>query len=241
MPLDEFQRLVRKYRRRFDCLGLADFGEPLIHPQFVQIVRECHDCGVRYNITTNAQYMPDEVLRALHKYPPQDINVSLYATEQAAYESIFPGGDVSKTLHNVFMLLRYKAPQTTVTLRSLDIPSLRGQGHNIMALFPHCQYDFDNWLDSWAGRIDISAFDTDCQRHVARSAHCRQPWWHCWINSSGGIMQCNVLDEPIGHIDDGLRNVWNGQAYREVRMNSLAGKRVGRCAGCNYRNAMTGW
>jgi len=241
MPLREFERILDTFPRRFDSLGLSDFGEPLIHPHFPEFARACWRRGVRYNITTNGQHTTDEIIRAIHIYPPQEINWSLYATTQEAYEFIFPGGDVEKTKANLRRLLRTMAPRTVMRLRTIPIPALRGQAENIMKEFPNCQYDFDNWLDSWAGRVDVSHFDPEWKKHTARSAHCLQPWWHCWINSAGGIMTCNVLDEPIGHVDDGLMNVWNGNAYREVRRNILAGKRVGRCEGCDYRNNMTGW
>lgn len=79
-------------------------------------------------------------------------------------------------------------------------------------------------------------------------ALCALPWVHLNCNPDGYVTLCcqsghHLFDDqgrPFNLQTHSLREIWSSQAFRDIRRDMLAGKKLLHCEGC-YRNEKHGW
>jgi MoaA/NifB/PqqE/SkfB family radical SAM enzyme len=79
-------------------------------------------------------------------------------------------------------------------------------------------------------------------------ALCALPWVHLNCNPDGSVTLCcqsgyHLFDDqglPLNIQTHSLQEIWSSQAYRDIRRDMLAGKKLPHCEGC-YRNESHGW
>jgi radical SAM protein with 4Fe4S-binding SPASM domain len=63
-------------------------GEPLLRPDFAQIYMALKRLGLLVSVFTNATAIQDEHIQLWKKYPPRDIEVTVYGVTQETYERV---------------------------------------------------------------------------------------------------------------------------------------------------------
>ena len=86
MSVENFEKLVKKIRPYTDYIYLHILGEPLLHPQFAEIVKTAADAGLQINITTNGSLLASKTSELL-SLPLRQINISLHAVEENIQKS----------------------------------------------------------------------------------------------------------------------------------------------------------
>jgi len=122
-------------------------GEPLLRKDFFDLYRALHRKGLILSLFTNATLVGDEHVRFFKKYPPQDIEVTVYGVTKETYERVTrrPGSFAAFT-RGLDRLLG-----SGVTLR-LKAMALRSNKHEIAAIGDFCRartkdyYRFDPQL-----------------------------------------------------------------------------------------------
>jgi len=94
--LREFPHLTR--------LTFGGYGEPLVHPRFVDMVQRASDLGVGITLTTNGLLLNEEVAQALLNTRVDTVVVSLDTVHIQAYEGVRVEGGVERVLENVHAL-----------------------------------------------------------------------------------------------------------------------------------------
>lgn len=97
------------------CLGalwcLVTGGEPLLRKDFFDIYLYLKKKGLLVSVFTNATLMTEEHVRFFKKYPPRDIEVTVYGTTQATYERISRNpGSFNLFLNGLELLRREHIP-----------------------------------------------------------------------------------------------------------------------------------
>ena len=80
MDLDSFRSILRKVKPYTDSIYLHVKGEPLLHPDFGEIIALCTDEGVKVKITTNGTLLVQYEDLLLNSPIIQRINISLQST-----------------------------------------------------------------------------------------------------------------------------------------------------------------
>lgn len=110
MPRATFQSLM-------DQLGafsappavhLGGYGEPMSHPDFVEIVRLAKDAGARIEVTTNGTLLDTDVAAALVDLDLDRLVVSIDSVSPASYEDIRHHASFEQVVENVVQLRRLK-------------------------------------------------------------------------------------------------------------------------------------
>ena len=86
MSAEDFEIVVKKIRPYTDYIYLHILGEPLLHPQFAQIIKIAFDAGLQINITTNGSLIAEKTDELL-SLPLRQINISLHDMEENIRES----------------------------------------------------------------------------------------------------------------------------------------------------------
>jgi len=64
---------------------------------------------------------------------------------------------------------------------------------------------------------------------------CILPWIHLYANPDGNVLPCCVGDYrlPLGNVQKNtIKEVWNSDKFKDMRLNMLAGKKCNECVSC---------
>lgn len=80
-------------------------GEPLMFPEFQKLYKELKSMGMILTINTNGTLLDEEWADFFGKYKPRRINITLYGSDDTAYEKLchYPGG-FSRTVRAIRLL-----------------------------------------------------------------------------------------------------------------------------------------
>lgn len=128
---EEFLLLAEKLRGHTDYLYLHVMGEPLLHPEFGEILRISDTLGFKTTITTNGTLLKERLLDLL-AVRPYKVNISLHSFEangkmdEEYFESCFSCGSAL-------------AQQGTITVLRLwnmdgDLPGINSRNDEILSL-----------------------------------------------------------------------------------------------------------
>jgi MoaA/NifB/PqqE/SkfB family radical SAM enzyme len=90
MPMERYRRLLAGLPQRAEAVTLAfgGFGEPLAHPQFLDMVRLARAQELRVALTTNGTLLEPAIARSLVELGVAQVAVSVDGPDQASYASI---------------------------------------------------------------------------------------------------------------------------------------------------------
>lgn len=102
---DEWIRLAREMEEAGVLFLLLTGGEPLLFQDFRRLYQELRQMGMILTINTNGTLLDEEWADFFGKYKPRRINITLYGSDDTAYEKLchYPGG-FSRTVRAIRLL-----------------------------------------------------------------------------------------------------------------------------------------
>lgn len=94
---------------------LLSGGEPLLRPDFPEIYTHIKTQGIFVSVFTNASLVTDEHIKLFKKYPPREIEVSVYGTTPEIHKNVTRKNTFESTMSGIDRLLSANLP---VTLKS---------------------------------------------------------------------------------------------------------------------------
>lgn len=189
----EFRHLAEKLRPYTDYLYLHVLGEPLLHPQLVEILDICRELLFRVVITTNGTLLPAQEPMLLSSPALYKINVSLHSFEANA------PGDFGSYLSGCFSFAK-KAGEAgkLVDLRlwNLDGETTRGQNaQNDVILETLASFFPRPWVqNTWGFRL--------CDRVFVHYAE-KFDWPDLALEQRSDCGTCRALKDQIAVLCDG--------------------------------------
>lgn len=111
MPLPMFQALIEDLRkigvREIDLSGI---GEPLLHPDIVEMVRYAHDHGIHCNITTNGALLSEAMAENLLQAGLSSITISVNSLDPQTYKTTH-GVSSDEILQKLFATIGFLSEQ----------------------------------------------------------------------------------------------------------------------------------
>lgn len=130
--LDDLQKMREIFEHAYE-IELTGFGEALLHPQIIEVLRFFKGCELCVHLTTNGLLLTIEKADAIVQEGLVDVvRVSMDAARAETYAQIRRGGDFEKLLNNLkyFMGLKRKLVKSKPPLHLLFI----AMRHNIEEL-----------------------------------------------------------------------------------------------------------
>ena len=91
-------------------------GEPLMHPEFEEIWQGLSEMGFFLTLQTNASLITGKIVSLLKEYPPKQVKVTLYGTNDKVYESVCGVQDgFSRVNDGIHTLMSMGIPVTLVS------------------------------------------------------------------------------------------------------------------------------
>jgi len=97
MPLEVWHRTLQQVASTAHTIQFYFQGEPLLHPDLPQMIREAHDAGLYTIVSTNAQALTPELAEALVASGLDRIIISMDGLTDTSYNAYRVGGSLDKT------------------------------------------------------------------------------------------------------------------------------------------------
>ena len=107
-------------------VAFMGFGEPLLHPRFLDMVRLAKERGLRAEVTTNALLLSPELAAGLRAAGLDQLVVSIDGTSAETFSRVRPGASLQRVVENVRNLHDHRGPSYGPGLRiGLEFVAMR--------------------------------------------------------------------------------------------------------------------
>ena len=249
LPQKTIVHVLEEFQKMQGLRLLLSGGEPLLHPDFWRINQVLPGFGFRSVLLTNGTLIDQAIAEKLNV---PEVQVSLDGVG-ASHDSIRGRGSYAKSLSALRHLRRAGKqisvatmvhaknlddfPRLASLLRrmgikewNVDVPCVSGR------LAEHKELQVDHQQAApllkygFGGGLYSSSGDFACGAHL------------CTILPNGNVAKCGFFaDEPVGHIDEGLRTCW--ERINHIRLEQLECQcdYLKECrGGCRYRASLSG-
>ena len=196
-------------------LTLAGVGDPLLHPEALEIIDAAHEAGVfAIHVETDLAASPPAQLERMAASPVDVLTVHIPAATQETYEKTMGADGLPAVVQNLrhFLMHRQSLGQATPIL----VPTFTKCGVNF--------HEMEAWYDHWLRTVGcaVIAAPSDCAGQIPdvsladmsppRRVPCRRLANRLTILSDGSIVACEndvTGRHPLGHVSrSSIAEVW---------------------------------
>ena len=208
-------------------------GEPLLHPNFLKLLRVA--CAMMPEVIyfTNGNYLDEEKAMESVNYGTSMINISLDGIGKK-HEEMRPGSDYRRVKRNIERLIE---------IRGKNIKPIISVN---MVLYDQSPNDIKDFLDEWVGKVDqvgvsdsySSSFYYDYLHDFWKESptydakYCGYLYYYMAVLWDGRVIPCCDVTgrEVVGDLNkESLQDIWYGDRYKEIRKGNV----LKSCNGCN--------
>lgn len=219
MAPENFEKVINEVKEYTDLISLHVKGEPLIHPNFKEILEICDKNNIKVNLTTNGVLLSSVLKVLLESKSIRQINVSIHSVTQN--DNI----DVKKYLNDVFNSCDKLKDKIIISYRLWNINEIKsndknkyildclGKKYNIQGLYDFAKsHNFVKLNDNVFLNQDIQFRWPDINdKNISESGTCLGLKNHIAILSNGDVVPCcldqnadillgNIFDVPLSEI-----------------------------------------
>lgn len=90
LSIDDLKNILAKMPLSIKFIGINGFGEPLMHPQFAEILKTIHqhDPNIKMGFHTNGILLNDAIISACIEYGVSDIEISVDSNIKETYQKL---------------------------------------------------------------------------------------------------------------------------------------------------------
>lgn len=241
MVWDTFKKIADEAKDYETLFRFTAFGEPLLHPDAVRMVRYAKEEVDIKNVSlnTNGALLYEEVSEKLLDIGIDVIEVSLDAFKKGTYEKVRRGLNfdvVWKNTHKLVELRDKGSYKTKIFVSIINQPEVKDE--------------LDEFVKYWESKVDrvlvrkylsfskIMDTDKETEPYYSERIPCPYAWRRMSVGPFGNIRLCidDWLDKGIiGNIKDTtIHEIWTGPICQEWRKAHLERKfyKIDKCSQC---------
>ena len=248
MSYERFTAIVDQARGWCTHLEFGLFGEPMLHPRFLDMVGLAVDAGLTVAIYTNGPLLDTVRAGELVRAAPASVTVSMEGGTPDEYERLRVGARWERVATNLRELVEARRVQgrrcPLIVVRGIALEGQAQQRRAHDALYRDMGVDQVMWVPStnWSGSLRAPQGSVRSAAPPPHTQLCSFPRLQLGIDWDGTAVPCCVdfnAKNPLGNVDvTPLREIWSGAVLASLRK-SLAtcdrehiGATTG-CAGCS--------
>ena len=226
MKLDLFKKIVDEVKGSVSDLYLHHRGEPFVNPALFDMIVYARQAGIKTRFHSNGTLLTEERARKLLEAGPDLISFSVDGFDKAPYERVRVGATFEKTIDNILGLLRLRREMglrrpyiviEKIVFKNEPVPADPQKVAELTRRFEEAGVDE---IISKEEYIWAEESAPEMQEPVGKMV-CTFPWYAaviCWDGSVTPCPQDFHAKMLLGNVaQSSLREVWNGQAYRDLR------------------------
>lgn len=240
MNLDLYKKLIKEAGENgVASLKLNYLGEPLMHPEIVEVVRYAKEQGIiEVMFNTNGVMLREKMAYDLLDAGIDSIFVSFDSAYKDIYESIRIGAKYETVLENVKRFADIKNSDEKYNHVQLRVSKV---------VFPEeTPEDLKAYIELWEDKVDAIGFASlrdetiDYNFDYDASLRCDQPWQRIFVRQDGVTFPCcadNYNRYKLGDANtQTIKEMWTGYALNHLRQKHAEGKynEIDICKNCTY-------
>ena len=236
--------MEKEFANPFKMVHLNGFGEPLLNPHIVDFVKILKEKPIaeKVSITTNASLLNQEKAKELVDAGLDRICISIYALDDEGYLK-FSNAKLSFTkLYQNIQFLYHVRGNCHIHIKIAGDYFSEEEKREFIEKFGMVADTvyIDHAINNWPGLKVVEGNRHMYHQSMGGSKICPMPFYQMVIHSNGKVSPCCPEYQQklvIGDIRrDSLKDIWNGEALRELRKGILKGEATkGKvCSVCEY-------
>jgi len=242
-----FKKIAQQCGQYGALLRITGGGEPLLHPEMVDLIEYAGKAGARVGLITNGSLLtPDRTERLLNS-GIEAVEISADAADEKTYSKVRVGLDFPKLVQNVrYLVLRRDnlKSRTKVIVSIVDQKELSGKMEATVSFWKKIvdKVQVRKYL-TWG--IGDASMSRDPTPFFKDRVPCPLPFERIVLDSRGKAVLCNT--DIAGETDFGnakdtpIADIWRGEKFEAVRELLLARRYediplCAKCADWKYRS-----
>lgn len=217
-------RMLDELGKYLISVNLYNWGEPLLHPQIVEIVRMIHNRRIFTKISTNLNTYNKDTLVELCEAGLDYLTVSFSGASQEVYEQYHRRGKLDVVLENIRYVTAYKKKnhlrRPIIEFMYLVFKHNRQEMAAARNIATGLGIDTFRWFAGGGPEEVISDSSSSATNSISQK-FCHHLWNMLVLNSDGGIMPCCYLffkrDDFGDYSQDQLMQVRNNPLFVTAR------------------------
>ncbi|MBS1489593.1 MAG: SPASM domain-containing protein [Bacteroidetes bacterium] len=231
-------------------------GEPFLHPQLLEMVKQASQKKIYTATSTNAHYLTDEAARKTVESGLDRLIISIDGTTQETYQSYRIGGKLDKVMEGTKNIIRWKKELKSKTphiiFQFLVVKPNEHQLEDIKIMakelgvdelkFKTAQiYDYENGSELIPTIEKYSRYKKQADGSYAIknkwADECWKMWHSCVITWDGKIVPC-CFDKDARYVLGDLNQkrfaeIWHGEKYHQFRQSLFEARAsIDMCRNC---------
>lgn len=233
---------IKRSKSKLWTIWLMKDGEPLIHPHLAEFIAYIKGKNItrQVEIYSNGILLNEENTKKIIFSGLDSMIISLDAVDRKGYEIIKGKDEYKKVTDNVILFMKIKKKlnknKPLLSVKIIDNGKNKKDIYKFKKLWSE---KVDNVLvqkmHNWEGSVNLTK-KKDKKRYP-----CNLPWLSPAVNWNGKVTSCCINYKKnelmMGDLSSqGLKKIWCGQKYKELRKAHLEGnlEKFPTCQHCDY-------
>jgi len=222
MSFDLYKKVVQEaLDNNVKIIRLSVFGEPLLHPNFIDMINYAERRGMSIDFFSNASLLDSKKSRELLKTKIKNYIFSFEGATKQTYEKVMKGGNFERSIKNIEEFLRIRKElksKAFVTIYSLYMSETSNEINKLIEMWKNKvdAIGISKTID-YAGKVE-KRFDQSLHK---RRFPCVSLWDNPVILWNGDVTVCCVDFEGelvVGNIkNQSLKKIWRGSEIGNLR------------------------
>ena len=259
-----FEKVI-PYLKTTNYVCLSGFGESLLHPEFLNILKIIKSNGCKTQIYTNGLLLTKEMADAIVDLGLDYVNFSIDGATPETYEDIRVGGRFNRLEQSLkyiseakcsrktdqpyltinFMAMKRNIAELPEVIRLAKKYNFQGVSAQNLAIyskdlenqsyFKNKEY-FDRYISEAKEKAKELGIKLTLTYFKEEVRGCCVPFNTTYIACDGAVFACWFLAHKIGDLkESNLSDIWNGVRAKEMRKQFRKNKLNENCARCYDR------
>lgn len=230
IPVELFKKIADECGEYKSYLRLSGGGEPLLHPQILEMIEYAKAAGAKVGLITNGSLLTSDKADRLLAANTDAIEISADAADSVTYSKIRVGLDFSRLITNVgyLMFQRNRTKSKTKVIASIvNQKAVADKLDDIVAFWGKLvdNVQVRKYL-TWS--IGNPAESGDATPYLENRVPCPFPFERLNIDTRGDVMFCGydiVGETSFGNVNSmSIKSIWQGKKFNKWRQLLLDGK-----------------
>jgi radical SAM protein with 4Fe4S-binding SPASM domain len=242
MDMGLFKKIIDESKGKVEFVYLHLFGEPLIHPHIIDMIKYCKNAGIYTGLATNATLLDEVKSKEIANSGLDFMVISFDGIDKEEYEKIRQGSSYEKTLKNIkgFLQIKGRKPHTVLQLIYMNYTKDKIKEYTNFWSSYNIEAVRIKPLQTWSGEIK-NINELSINENLMSLKPCDRPWRHLCILWDGKATPCEFDFDgayPLGNIrDQSIAETWNSERILKLRKQHLSHNRneIKLCRSCTYQ------
>lgn len=251
------RQILDNVGRQLQYINYYFQGEPFIHPQFLNLVKEARNRNIYVATSTNAHFITQEKAREIVKSQLSEAIISIDGTTQETYESYRIEGQLEKVIEGARQLVAAKKElKSAYPIVTFQFLVTRKNEHQLNELFKLADeigvdevrlktlqvYNFEdgNELIPESDKYSRYRKNSDGMFELKNKFRnrCWRMWSSCVLSWDGKVVPCcfdKDAEHQMGELSaESFNTIWKSAIYKEFRKKILQDrKQIEICKNCS--------